>query len=50
MEKIKIYLETSIFSFYHEIREYGEYPIFKAQVREGYQGVGIYKPSEVLEL
>ena len=34
MEKLKIYLETSIFSFYHETREYGEYPKFKAQVRE----------------
>ena len=34
MEKSKIYLETSVFSFYHERLEYGEYPKYKAQVRE----------------
>jgi len=30
MEKPKIYLETTVFSFYHESREHGEYPKFKA--------------------
>ena len=30
MEKPKIYLETTVFSFYHETRDYGEYPKYKA--------------------
>ena len=34
MEKPKIYLETTMFSFYHETREHGEYPKYKAQVQE----------------
>jgi predicted nucleic acid-binding protein len=46
MEKMKIYLETSVFSFYHETREYGEYPIFKAQVRGIFERIkaGEYEP------
>jgi hypothetical protein len=34
MKKQKMYLETSVFSFYHEERKHGEYPKYKAQVRE----------------
>ena len=46
MEKQKIYLETTIFSFYHETRKYGEYPKYKAQVREIFEQIkaGIYEP------
>jgi len=46
MEKLKIYLETSIFSFYHETREYGEYPKFKTQVRELFERIktGEFEP------
>ena len=46
MEKIKIYFETSIFSFYHETREHGEYPKYKAQVREVFERIktGEYEP------
>ena len=46
MENTKIYLETSIFSFYHEMREHGEYPKFKAQVREIFERIkaGEYEP------
>ena len=39
MEKPKIYLETTLFSFYHETREYGEYPKYKAQVREIFERI-----------
>jgi hypothetical protein len=34
MDKPKIYLETTIFSFYCDERQYGEYPMYKAQVRK----------------
>jgi len=46
MEILKIYLETSIFSFYHETREYGEYPKYKAQVRELFERIkaGEFEP------
>ena len=46
MEKPKIYLETTVFSFYHESREHGEYPKFKAQVREVFDQIraGKYEP------
>jgi predicted nucleic acid-binding protein len=46
MEKPRIYLETSIFSFYYEERQQGEYPIYKAQVREVFQRIkeGKYEP------
>jgi len=46
MEKLKIYLETSVFSFYHEEREYGDYPKYKAQVREVFERIkaGEYEP------
>jgi len=46
MEKPKIYLETTIFSFYHETREYGEYPKYKAQVREIFERIkaGEFEP------
>ena len=46
MEKPKIYLETTVFSFYHETREYGEYPKYKDQIREIFERikVGEYEP------
>ena len=46
MVKQKIYLETSIFSFYYEAREYGEYSQYKAQVREVFEKIktGIFEP------
>ena len=34
MDKLKIYLETTMFSFYYEDRQYSEYPKYKAQVRK----------------
>jgi len=45
-EKPKIYLETTLFSFYHETRKYGEYPKFRAQVREIFARIktGEYEP------
>ena len=46
MDKPKIYLETTMFSFFNEIRDYGEYPKYKAQVREVFERVkdGEYEP------
>ena len=46
MYKPKIYLETTMFSFFHETREHGEYPSLKAQTREvfGRIKVGEYEP------
>jgi predicted nucleic acid-binding protein len=41
-----IYLETTVFSFYHEKRQHGEYPVYKSQVREVFQRIkaGKYEP------
>jgi len=41
-----IYLETTIFSFFYEERGYGEYPVYKAQVRKLFDLIksGEYKP------
>jgi hypothetical protein len=46
MYKPKIYLETTMFSFYDETRDYGEYPKYKAQVREVFERIksGEYEP------
>jgi hypothetical protein len=46
VEKQKIYLETTMFNFYYEAREYGEYPKYKAQVRELFERIkaGQYEP------
>ena len=46
MEKPKIYLETTVFSFYHEKREHGEYPIFRNQVRNIFERIktGEFEP------
>ena len=46
MDKPKIYLETTMFSFYHEARDYGNYPKHKAQVREVFGRIkaGMYEP------
>jgi len=46
MEKPRIYLETTVFSFYHETREYGEYPKYKTQVREIFERIkaGEFEP------
>ena len=46
MDKLKIYLETTMFSFYHETREHGEYQKYKAQVREVFERIkaGEYEP------
>ena len=41
-----IYLETTMFSFYHEARHHGDYPKYKAQTRKifGLIKNGEYKP------
>jgi len=46
MDKPRIYLETTIFSFYYEERQNGEYPVYKAQVRKLFDLIkaGEYKP------
>jgi hypothetical protein len=46
VDKPRIYLETTIFSFYDETRDYGEYPKYKAQVREVFERIknGEYEP------
>jgi len=46
MDKPRIYLETSIFSFYYEERKNGEYPVYKAQVRKLFDLIktGEFKP------
>jgi len=46
MDKPKIYLETTMFSFYHETREHGEYPKLKHQARGvfGLIKAGEYEP------
>ena len=46
MGKSRIYLETTVFSFYHETREYEEYPKYKAQVREIFERIkaGEFEP------
>jgi predicted nucleic acid-binding protein len=46
MDRPKVYLETTMFSFYDETRDYGEYPKYKAQVREVFERVksGEYEP------
>ena len=46
MEKLRIYFETTVFSFYHETREYGEYPKYKAQIREIFERIktGAFEP------
>ena len=46
MDKPKIYLETTAFSFYHETREYGDYPKFKSQIQEVFKRIkaGQYEP------
>jgi hypothetical protein len=46
MDKLKIYLETTMFSFYYETREYGEYPKHKAQTRQIFDQIkaGKYEP------
>jgi hypothetical protein len=42
----KIYLETTMFSFYYEDREYGEYPKYKAQAWQIFDRIkaGGYEP------
>jgi hypothetical protein len=46
MYKPKIYIETTMFSFHDETRDYGEYPKYKAQVRNVFKRVksGEYEP------
>ena len=46
MDKPKIYLETSMFSFYYEDRQHGDYPKYKAQVRKVFDLIkaGEYEP------
>jgi len=46
MDKSKIYLETTLFSFYYEGRQDGKYPAYKSQVREVFQRIkaGKYEP------
>jgi hypothetical protein len=58
MDKPEIYLETTMFSFYYEERTASPYiartwtidHVRRVNRREGYQGIGIYKPAEVLEI
>jgi len=42
----KIYLETTMFSFYYEERQHGDYPIYKAQARKVFDLIkaGEYEP------
>ena len=42
----KIYLETTMFSFYYEEREHGDYPKYKAQARKVFELIkaGEYEP------
>ena len=46
IEKPKIYLETTMFSFYHEEREHEEYKKYRAQVRAVFNRIraGKYEP------
>jgi hypothetical protein len=46
VDKPRIYLETTVFSFYHEAREYGEYPKYKAEVRKVFERIktGEFEP------
>jgi hypothetical protein len=46
MSKPRIYLETTMFSFYYEDREYGEYPKYKTQARQVFDRIraGGYEP------
>jgi len=46
MGKPKIYLETTMFSFYHETREHGEYPKYREQVRKVFERIkaGEFEP------
>ena len=46
MDKTKIYLETSMFSFYHEDRQVGDYQKFRDQVRKVFDLIkmGEYEP------
>ena len=46
MEKPKIYIETTMFSFYDETREYGDYQKYRNQVREVFARIqtGEYEP------
>jgi len=46
MDRPKIYLETTMFSFFHETREHGEYPRLRFQAREvfGLIKAGEYEP------
>jgi hypothetical protein len=57
MEKPKIYLETTMFSFYYGqettpniARPWTIERVRRMNFREAYKPIGIYKPSEVLEL
>ncbi|GHV61246.1 hypothetical protein AGMMS49587_04890 [Spirochaetia bacterium] len=58
MEIAKIYLETTMFSMYyivslnfeHIARPWTEERVRKVNIREGYKGIGIYRPVEVLDL
>ena len=46
MDKPKIYLETTVFNFYHENRRHGDYPKYRAQVRKLFDLIkaGEYEP------
>jgi hypothetical protein len=46
MDKPKIYLETTMFSFYYEERQYGEYPKYKTHARQVFDRIkaGGYEP------
>jgi len=46
MDKPKIYLETTMFSFFHETREHDEYPRLRAQARDVFALIkaGKYEP------
>jgi hypothetical protein len=46
MDKLKIYLETTMFSFYYETREFSPYPEYKGQVRRVFDRIkaGMYEP------
>jgi hypothetical protein len=46
MTPARVYLETTMFSFYYETREFPPYPEYKAQVRRIFDMVkaGVYEP------
>jgi hypothetical protein len=49
MKPIRLRLHVSL-NFTHIARPWTDERVRRVNVREGYQGIGIYRPGEVLEL